>query len=139
MSAHSPQSSRSENKELTRQALLRAALKLLGRNSFDSISLRQVTKEAGISPQEQADVNAERFQDAWKLLGISNDDFIRTTEPRHHAAVQALLQRIHDNGDIELDVYEGPYCVSCEAYYTDAELDGDDCPIHHKPVQRLRE
>ena len=103
------------------------------------LKVAQSAEEAGITPQEQADVNAARFADAWKLLDISNDDFIRTTEPRHHAAVQALLQRIHDNGAIELGTYEGPYCVSCEAYYTEAELVDGNCPIHGKPVQMLEE
>ena len=103
------------------------------------LKVAQSAEEAGITPQEQADRNAARFQDAWKLLDISNDDFIRTTEPRHHAAVQELLTRIHDNGDIELDTYEGPYCVSCEAYYTEAELVDGNCPIHGKPVQMLKE
>ena len=78
------------------------------------LKVAQSATDAGIEPQEQADRNAARFAEAWELLGISNDDFIRTTEPRHHAAVQAMLQQIHDNGDIELDTYEGPYCVSCE-------------------------
>ncbi len=105
------------------------------------LKVAQSAEEAGVTPQEQADRNATRFRGAWELLGISNDDFIRTTEPRHHDAVQALLSRIKDNGDIELDTYEGPYCVSCEAYYQDSELvDGTFCPIHTgKPVTRLKE
>jgi methionyl-tRNA synthetase len=105
------------------------------------LKVAQSAEEAGISPQEQADRNAGRFREAWDLLDISYDDFIRTTEPRHHATVQALLSRIKDNGDIELDTYEGPYCVSCEAYYTEAELiDGIYCPIHTgKPVSTLKE
>ena len=105
------------------------------------LKVAQSAEEAGISPQEQADRNAARFRDTWDSLGISYDDFIRTTEPRHHAAVQALLTKIKDNGDIELDTYEGPYCVSCEAYYTEAELiDGIYCPIHTgKPVTQLKE
>ena len=121
--------------------------RLLGDETFfltgtdeHGLKVAQSAEEAGVGPQEQADRNAARFAEAWELLDISNDDFIRTTEPRHHAAVQALLSRIHDNGDIELDTYEGPYCVSCEAYYADAELvDGELCPIHRKPVERLRE
>ena len=56
------------------------------------------------------------------LLDIAYDDFIRTTEPRHHRAVQQFLQTIYDNGDIELGIYEGLYCVACEAYYTEEEL-----------------
>ena len=95
----------------------------------------------GISPQEQADRNAARYRETWDSLGISYDDFIRTTEPRHHAAVQALLTKVKEHGDIELDTYEGPYCVSCEAYYTEAELIGGIfCPIHTtKPVTQLKE
>jgi methionyl-tRNA synthetase len=105
------------------------------------LKVAQSAEEAGRTPQEQADQNSERFKAAWDLLGISYDDYIRTTEPRHHVAVQALLERIKDNGDIELDTYEGPYCVSCEAYYQDGELiDGIYCPIHTgKPVTRLKE
>jgi methionyl-tRNA synthetase len=105
------------------------------------LKVAQSAAEAGLSPQEQADRNAARFRETWDSLGISYDDFIRTTQPRHHAATQALLTRIKDNGDIELDTYEGPYCVSCEAYYTEAELvEGIYCPIHTgKPVTRLKE
>jgi methionyl-tRNA synthetase len=104
------------------------------------LKVAQSAEEAGITPQEQADRNAARFREAWELLDISNDDFIRTTEARHHAAVQDLLSRIKDNGDIELDTYVGPYCVSCEAYYQEGELVDGSCPIHTgKPVTWLEE
>ena len=104
------------------------------------LKVAQSAEEAGVSPQEQADRNSARYAEAWTLLDIAYDDFIRTTEPRHHAAVQALLATVHERGDIELDTYEGPYCVSCEAYYTDAELVDGCCPIHtSKPVTMLRE
>ena len=76
------------------------------------LKVAQSAEAAGVSPQEQADINAARFRETWDSLDVSYDDFIRTTEPRHHVAVQVLLQRIKDNGDIELDTYEGPYCVS---------------------------
>ncbi len=62
---------------------------------------------------------------AWDRLNIANDDFIRTTEPRHKAAVAELLQRCYDAGDIELDTFSGKYCVGCEEYYTDDELVDD--------------
>src|SRR5258708_6319500 len=78
------------------------------------LKVAQSAVAAGRTPQEQADVNAERFKEAWAALDISYDDFIRTTEPRHHHATQELLQKAYDNGFIELDTYEGPYCVSCE-------------------------
>jgi methionyl-tRNA synthetase len=101
----------------------------------------QRTAEAnGVTPKEWADRTAVRFVDAWEQLGILNDDFIRTTEPRHHAAVQKILQACWDNGAIELKPYEGLYCVACEAYYTEADLvNGDNCPIHGRPVEHLAE
>ena len=76
-----------------------------------------------------------RFHEAWDLLDISNDDFIRTTEPRHTASVRKLLETIYDAGDIYEARYEGPYCVSCEAYYTEDELVDGACPIHERPVE----
>ena len=86
------------------------------------LNVKRKAEANGLSPIEQADRTSERFKDAWKLLEISYDDFIRTTEPRHHRAVQAFLQTVYDNGDIELGTYEGLYCVSCEAYYTEDDL-----------------
>ena len=103
------------------------------------LKVAQAADEHGITPLEQADRTSARFREVWDRLDISYDDFIRTTEPRHYEAVQALLTRIKDNGDIELDTYVGPYCVSCEAYYQEAELVDGNCPIHGKPVIRLEE
>jgi methionyl-tRNA synthetase len=82
---------------------------------------------------------APRFLDAWRGLDISNDDFIRTTEERHHRCVQDFLGRIHDNGYIHLATYRGPYCVACEAYYDESELVEGNCPIHGRPVTELEE
>src|SRR4051794_4196830 len=92
--------------------------------------VQQAAEERGLTPQEMADRTSERFKSAWDELGISYDDFIRTTEPRHYASVQAFLSKIHDNGDIELGTYEGMYCVSCEDYYTEAQAPDGKCPIH---------
>jgi methionyl-tRNA synthetase len=95
---------------------------------------------AGKSPQEFVDEIAPLYAEAWQRLGITNDDFIRTTEERHKIGVAELLQRCYDAGDIELDVYAGKYCVPCEEYYTDDELDpGDLCRIHKLPVQYYEE
>ncbi len=99
----------------------------------------EAAAEHGVSPQEWADTVVQRFLEAWRHLDIANDDFIRTTEPRHHHAVQALLQRIYDNGFIRLDVYRGLYCVSCEDYYTPEQLVGGQCPIHGRPVVEMEE
>ena len=91
------------------------------------------------TPQSWADRTAQRFVDVWGDLNVANDDFIRTSEPRHHRGVQALLQACYDNGDIELNRYEGLYCVACEAYYEEAELDNGNCTIHGRPVEHLVE
>ncbi len=65
----------------------------------------------GTTPQEWTDRTSARFVEAWRRLDIANDDFIRTTEPRHYEVVQQFLQRIYDNGFIELGSYSGLYCV----------------------------
>jgi len=79
------------------------------------------------------------FREEWNALDIAYDDFIRTTEPRHHKAVQEFLQLIYDAGDIELGTYEGLYCVSCELYYAEDELVLGNCPIHDRPVEHVSE
>ncbi|MGA0893021.1 MAG: methionine--tRNA ligase [Ilumatobacteraceae bacterium] len=97
-------------------------------------------EQAGKSPQEFVDGIAPLYAQAWHRLDITNDDFIRTTEQRHKIGVAELLQRCYDAGDIELDVYKGKYCVACEEYYTDDELDeGDLCKIHRRKVEYYEE
>jgi methionyl-tRNA synthetase len=103
------------------------------------LKVQRAAEAHGVSPKQWADQTVVRFQDAWKLLDISSDDFIRTTEPRHYRAVEQLLQACYDNGDIELDTYEGLYCVSCEAYYTEADLIDGNCPVHGRPVEHVTE
>jgi methionyl-tRNA synthetase len=93
----------------------------------------------GTSPQEWTDRTSARFVEAWERLDISYDDFIRTTEPRHYAVVQQFLQRIYDNGFIELGTYTGLYCVSCEDYYTEEQLVDGKCPVHGRPVIEMQE
>jgi methionyl-tRNA synthetase len=103
------------------------------------VKIQRTAEGQGITPRELADRTSARFAEAWKLLDISYDDFIRTTEPRHYASVQAFLQKIYDNGDIELASYEGLYCVSCEDYYTEAQAENGLCPIHHRELELLSE
>ncbi len=103
------------------------------------LKVQRAAERNGISPQEQADTTSERFKAAWAQLGIAYDDFIRTTEDRHRVAVQALLQQVYDNGHIELNTYEGLYCVACEAYYPESELVAGNCPIHGRPVEVFKE
>ncbi|HMC43686.1 MAG TPA: class I tRNA ligase family protein, partial [Acidimicrobiales bacterium] len=120
--------------------------RLLGEDVFyltgtdeHGLKVAQAAEANGVTPQEWADRVVERFKEAWALLCIANDDFIRTTEPRHYASVQRFLQAVYDNGDIELGTYEGPYCVSCEAYYAESELVDGNCPVHGIPVRLMKE
>ena len=87
------------------------------------LKVAQAAEANGTTPQEWADRTVVRFQEAWKLLDISNDDFIRTTEARHYAAVAKLLEACYAAGDIELGSYTGWYSVSDEEYITEAEVD----------------
>ncbi|HEX4819081.1 MAG TPA: methionine--tRNA ligase [Acidimicrobiales bacterium] len=103
------------------------------------LKIQRTAEANGVTPREWADRTVERFKEAWAELNISNDDFIRTTEPRHYTAVQEFMQRVYDNGFIELSTYEGLYCVACEAYYTEDELVDGNCPIHLRPVELLKE
>ena len=80
-----------------------------------------------------------RFREAWDALGISYDDFIRTTEPRHYESVQKFLGAIYDNGYIYKDVYKGLYCVSCEDYFTYEASDDGRCPIHGRDLVEMEE
>jgi methionyl-tRNA synthetase len=101
----------------------------------------QAARDQGMEAQEFVDRMEPRWREVWERLDIAYDDYIRTTEPRHEAAVTKLLQAVYDNGreDIYLGKYEGLYCVSCEAYYTEDELVDGMCPIHGKPVEAMSE
>ncbi|MCU4185441.1 methionine--tRNA ligase [Acidiferrimicrobium sp. IK] len=104
------------------------------------LKMQRAAEANGLTPIEQADRYSQRFREAWAQLDITNDDFIRTSEPRHYKAVQALMQAAYDNGWIELGTYEGLYCVHCEAYYAESELvEGNLCPIHRRPVEHMTE
>ncbi len=120
--------------------------RLLGEDVFfltgtdeHGLKVQRSAEANGLTPLEQATRTSARFRDTWEMLDISYDDFIRTTEPRHHTAVQALLQRIYDNGFIRKDTYAGWYCVSCEAYYAEDDLTDGNCPIHDRPVEWFEE
>ncbi|MFM8863215.1 MAG: methionine--tRNA ligase [Acidimicrobiia bacterium] len=103
------------------------------------LKIQRAAEANGVTPQEQADRTSARFREAWEMLQISNDDFIRTTEPRHFASVQSFMQAIFDNGWIRKGTYAGHYCVPCEAYYNETDLVDGECPIHGRPVEWLEE
>ncbi|HYR68984.1 MAG TPA: class I tRNA ligase family protein, partial [Candidatus Dormibacteraeota bacterium] len=108
-------------------------------NDEHSTNVEKAAREKGLSPQEYCDQMAVVFQDVWKRLDISYDDFIRTTEPRHVRGVQALFTRINERGDIFKGKYEGFYCVSCERYYLEKDLAAGKCPVHGTEPQWLSE
>ncbi|MEM7777084.1 MAG: methionine--tRNA ligase [Pseudomonadota bacterium] len=107
------------------------------------IKMVQTARNAGISPAELADRNTPRFQDMVTALGCSNDDFIRTREPRHHAASQEIWRRMNASGDIYLGGYAGWYSVRDEAYYDESELsqsdDGQELSPQGTPVEWVEE
>ncbi len=102
--------------------------------------IEQKAEEAGITPIEYTNQIVGMFQQLWKELNISNDDFIRTTEERHQKVVQMLFQRSYDKGDIYKGKYEGWYCVPCESFWPENKLDENHiCPDCGRPLQRVSE
>ena len=100
----------------------------------------QVAEREGITPKELADRNAQRFLDLLPRINVSNDFFIRTSDPRHKRRVQEVMQRVHDNGHVYKGLYEGWYCPKCADFKTDAEIaEGNTCPIHRIPLDREHE
>ncbi len=120
--------------------------KLLGKEVFfltgtdeHGKKLQNAAKEKGKAPKEFIDTIVPKFKEAWKKLNINYDKFIRTTDPDHETVVQQILQKVYDKGDIYKGEYEGLYCTSCEAYYTETEAPNLKCPIHEKPLEKLKE
>jgi methionyl-tRNA synthetase len=99
--------------------------------------IERAARKEGIRPIELADRVVARYHQLWKTLGISHDDFIRTTEARHEAAVPAILARMEAAGDLYLAKHEGYYCTGCETFYTEKELaqPGNRCPDHDTPTE----
>ena len=101
--------------------------------------IAQVAAAAGKSPQAYADEIAAVFRETWRRLGITNDDFIRTTEPRHKKVVQEVLQRLYDAGEIYFGEYGGWYCFGCERFYTEKEIVDGKCPDHQTALTFIKE
>ena len=101
--------------------------------------IAQAAAKAGVTPQALADRNSAAFRETWNALGIANDDFIRTTEPRHTKVVRAILQTLWETGEIYLGNYGGQYCFGCERFYTEKEIVDGKCPDHQTPLQWIEE
>jgi methionyl-tRNA synthetase len=104
------------------------------------LKIDRVAKERGRSVRAFSDEMSAPFREMWPKLGCHYDYFVRTTDPDHEKRVSEIWQRIKKSGDLYLGSYEGWYCVGCEGYYTEKELEpGAICPIHKTPVERIRE
>ena len=102
--------------------------------------IQKKAEEKNISPKELVDSLIPEFKKQLKNLNISYDYFIRTTDEHHKIFVQKMLQKSYDNGDIYKAKYEGLYCIDCEAYYKEDDLEkGKICPIHKKEVEQMSE
>ena len=99
-------------------------------NDEHSQNVFRLATEQGLDPLEYCDRMEREYRAAWDRLDISYDDFIRTTQPRHKAAVQELVRRIAAAGDVYEGFYEGWYCVGCEAFKQEKDLVDGKCPLH---------
>jgi methionyl-tRNA synthetase len=109
-------------------------------NDENTIKVSRKAAELGLDTQAYCNDMARQFQEVWRALDISYDDFIQTSEPRHHAGCRKFIQKVYDNGWIYKGNYEGWYCEGCEAFKTDTEVKdaGGVCPDHKvPPVRRL--
>ncbi len=101
--------------------------------------VERAAQERGIDPKSHCDEMVKRFQSLWKRLNISNNDFIRTTEPRHKKVVQKILQALYERGEIYSDNYDGWYCVPCERFWTEKDLADGKCPDCLRSVTEISE
>ena len=103
------------------------------------LKIEKTANAKGLSAKELVDEVVERFIHLWKVLNISHDDFIRTSEERHHRAVNAFFKKVQEQGSIYLGHYEDWYCVPCETFWTEKQLDNKNCPECGRPAEKVKE
>jgi methionyl-tRNA synthetase len=101
--------------------------------------IMRAAKKENTTPRAYVDKISALFRELWPQMNISNDYFIRTTDPAHGNVVQMILQRIYDQGDIYFSEYEGKYCFGCERFYADRELVDGKCPDHQTAPETIKE
>ncbi|MCB2291260.1 methionine--tRNA ligase [Clostridium sp. CS001] len=101
--------------------------------------LQGIAEEKGVTPKEYVDEIVAGIQDLWKLMDISYDKFIRTTDDYHKKAVQKLFKQLYDQGDIYKGAYEGWYCTPCESFWTGTQAVDGKCPDCGRPVEKAKE
>ena len=104
------------------------------------IKIQKTAAANGLSPQELCDSNVAKFKEAWNLLGIDYDKYIRTTDPEHKTAVQKIFKKLVENGAIYKDSYTGLYCSGCECFLNEKDLTEDGlCPDHLTKLEEVKE
>lgn len=103
------------------------------------VKIEELAKSEGITPKEHVDKVVGEIQDICKLMHISYDGFIRTTDPRHEEVVQKIFKKLYDQGDIYKSEYEGLYCTPCESFWTPSQLVDGKCPDCGREVQSAKE
>ena len=101
--------------------------------------IEKSAKKHNKKPQEFVDEISRNFKEISKVLNISYDDFIRTTEKRHIKVVEEIFNKIYEKGDIYKGKYKGLYCVECETYYLPKDLENNKCPVHKKSLEEIEE
>lgn len=101
--------------------------------------IQRAAEQAGTSPKAYVDEIVAGIKKLWKILDISNDRFIRTTDEQHKEIVQKIFKKLYDQGDIYKSYYEGWYCTPCESFWTEAQLVEGKCPDCDRPVERTKE
>ena len=100
--------------------------------------IERKAKEKGVTPQKYVDDIVASFKSLWKLMNISNDGFVRTTDDYHVKAVQKIFKKLYDQGDIYKSSYEGLYCTPCESFWLERQLVDGCCPDCGRPVEKVQ-
>ena len=101
--------------------------------------IQRIAEEKGVTPKEYVDEIVAGIKDLWKIMDISYDKFIRTTDDYHKKAVQKLFKQLYDQGDIYKGAYEGWYCTPCESFWTETQAVDGKCPDCGRPVEKAKE
>lgn len=110
-------------------------------NDENTLKVARKAAEVGMDVQAYCNDMARQFREVWDALDISYDEFVQTSEPRHHHCARTFIQKVYDNGYIRKDAFEGWYCNGCEAFKTEQEIKdaGGVCPNHKIPPVRRSE
>lgn len=101
--------------------------------------IEKIAQEKGMDPKAYVDGIVAQIKDLWKLMEITNDDFIRTTDQRHEECVQKIFTKLYEQGDIYKSEYESWYCTPCEAFFTERQLVDGKCPDCGREVHKVKE